>query len=249
MEFVAAWRFLTTIPIPFLRENSEKEIGDSLVYFPIAGAIIGLILAGLAWILHLILPAMVVGVLLVIALVLITGAIHLDGLADTCDGLGGHTVAERLEIMHDSRHGTFGVAAITCLLLIKAATLISIPQHWLLPALVVFPMAGRWTMVYCITVHQYARPAGLGTIFKERSNKWSFLIGTLIVVAISAILFHWAGLIIVVLTLGIAAAAAYVCNKQFAGLTGDNYGAINEIAEVAVLLIIVILTNKHWLLH
>jgi adenosylcobinamide-GDP ribazoletransferase len=247
LEFIAAWRFLTIIPVPGLRTNTEKEIGGSLVYFPIVGAIIGLIMAGLAWLLELIVPQIVVSVLVVIATIIVTGAMHLDGLADTSDGLGGRTVAERQEIMHDSRHGTFGVTAIVGLIVLKIVTLTSLPQHWLLPALVVIPAIGRWTMMYCVTAYRYARPSGLGTIFKGNSML-SFLIGTILAAAVSVVLFYWAGLIVVILTFGIAAAAAYGFKRLFGGLTGDNYGAVNEIAEVAVLLILVILTNKNWLL-
>jgi len=249
VEFLAAWRFLTTVPIPFLRENSEEEIGDSLVYFPAVGAIIGVFLAGLAWLLGLILPSMVTCVLLVIAMVLITGAMHLDGLADTCDGLGGQTIPERQEIMKDSHHGSFGVIAIFCMLLLKAVALMNIPQHWLLLSLIVVPMIGRWTMVYCIAVFPYARPSGLGTIFKQQVSRWSFLIGALVVVAIAAIFFHWAGIIIIIITLGTAAGVAFLLNKQFGGLTGDTYGTVNEIAEVVALLVIVVLVNDQWLLH
>jgi len=249
LEFLAAWRFLTTVPIPFLRENSEDEIGDSLVYFPAIGAIIGLLLAGLAWVMTLILPPMVTGVLLVIAMVLVTGAMHLDGLADTCDGLGGQNIQERREIMKDSHHGSFGIISIFCILLLKVVTLMNIPQQWLFSALIIVPMLGRWAMVYCIAKYPYARESGLGTVFKQQAGGWSFLIGTFVVLAIAAILFHWAGLIIAVITLGIAAGVAYLLNKQFGGLTGDTYGAVNEIAEVVALLVIVVLVNKQWLLH
>ncbi len=167
MRFLAALRFLTIIPLPRLSEASGKDVGRSLVYFPIVGIIIGLILAGLAWVLTLVLPMAVVAILLIIALVLIIGGLHLDGLADTFDGLAGHTVEERWQIMRDSHIGSFGVVAIVCLLLLEYGSLISIPRAWLFWSLILMPTAGRWAIVYAITVYPYARPSGSGRYLRR----------------------------------------------------------------------------------
>ena len=229
MRFLTALRFLTIIPLPKLREVSGKDVGRSLVFFPVVGLVIGLILAGLAWVLTLVLPMTVVAVMLIIALVLIIGGLHLDGLADTFDGLSGHTVEERWQIMRDSHIGSFGVVAIVCLLLLEYGSLINVPRAWLFGSLILMPTAGRWAMVYAITVYPYARPSGLGTVFKENAGKWTLVIATVITLAVAGGLFFWAGLVIMVVVWGITAGVGAFFKKRFAGLTGDNYGAINVI--------------------
>ena len=248
MRFLTALRFLTSIPLPKLREAGDKDIGRSLVYFPVVGIIIGLILAGLAWVLTLILPVTVVAILLLIALVLLIGGLHLDGLADTFDGLSGHTVEDRQRIMRDSHIGSFGVVAIVCLLLLEYGSLISIPRAWLFWSLILMPVAGRWAMVYVIKVYPYARPAGLGTVFKENAGWGSLVIASVITLAVAGGLFLWAGLVIMAVVWGVTAGVGAFFKKRFAGLTGDNYGAINLIAEATVLVMVVILSNMNWLL-
>jgi adenosylcobinamide-GDP ribazoletransferase len=249
LRFLTALRFLTIIPLPKLREVSGKDVGRSLVYFPIVGIIIGLILAGLAWVLTLILPMAVVSILLIIALVLIIGGLHLDGLADTFDGLAGHTVEERWQIMRDSHIGSFGVVAIVCLLLLEYGSLISIPRAWLFWSLILMPTAGRWAIVYAITVYPYARPSGLGTVFKENAGRWSLIIASVVTLAVAGGLFFWAGLVIMAVVWGITAGVGAFFKRRFAGLTGDNYGAINVIVEVTVLVVVVLLSHMHWLLR
>jgi adenosylcobinamide-GDP ribazoletransferase len=246
LRFIAAWRFLTVIPLPG-RKTVTEDIGRSLVYFPVVGIIIGIILAFIAWAMSLLLPQAVFGVLVVIAMVLVTGALHLDGLADTCDGLGGSTVEERQQIMRDSHTGSFGITGMFCILVLKVVSLITIPRGWLLPALIAFPVIGRWAMVYALTVFPYARPSGLGKAFKERADWLSFTVATIITVLMVALLLRFAGIIILLLVWGVVTGIAAFCKRKFAGLTGDNYGAICEITETLVLVLIVVLINKHWL--
>ena len=106
MRFLAALTFLTIIPLPRRWKVSPEEVGQSAAYFPAVGAIIGLILVGLNWLLSLLLPSAVVNVLLIVSLVVISGALHLDGFVDTCDGIASYkSVEERWQVMRDSRVG------------------------------------------------------------------------------------------------------------------------------------------------
>ena len=106
-------QFLTGIPVPIKKELNAEQLGRATAFFPLVGLVIGGILAGLNWVLNCILPASVVNVLLIVALVIITGAMHLDGFSDTCDGIAGHkTVEERWKVMQDSRVGAFGVVGV-----------------------------------------------------------------------------------------------------------------------------------------
>ncbi|GAI09498.1 unnamed protein product, partial [marine sediment metagenome] len=166
MRFLAALQFLTIIPLPWRREVSPEEVGGSIAYFPVVGIIIGLILAGLNWLLGLILPPAIVNVLLIVSLVIISGALHLDGFVDTCDGtVGGKTAEDRWQVMHDSRAGSFGIIGVCCLLLVKYISLNNVPETLLMATLVLMPVVSRWAMVYAIFAYPYARPSGLGKVF------------------------------------------------------------------------------------
>lgn len=241
MSFVAALRFLTSIPLPGKRELPPKQLGKASSFFPVAGLVIGGILVLLNWLLDYILPPAVVNVMLIGALVVLTGAMHLDGLADTCDGIAGNkTVEERWAVMRDSRTGAFGVVGIVVVVLVKYVTLSSIPEEFFIVVLLFMPVVSRWAMVYAIFTYHYARQSGLGTAFKQ-STRWpQFTIATVITFVIATglfPLFSLAGFIIIFgVWLVITLFALYLKHK-FAGLTGDTYGAINEVAEVTALLI------------
>ncbi|MFC1913669.1 adenosylcobinamide-GDP ribazoletransferase [Chloroflexota bacterium] len=247
MGFLAALRFLTSIPLPLKREPSPEELGRSVPYFPLVGLIIGLILAGLNWLLRLVLPPMVVDALIIAALVIITGALHLDGFADTCDGIAGHKdVEDRWRVMRDSRAGAFGIVGIVMLLLVKYVSLSSIPETVMMATLLFMPMASRWAMVYAIFVYPYARPSGLGKVFKQGTRWAGFTVATIIIVVVAVVLIPLFGLSGIVVILGVwvitAIFAAYLKSK-FSGLTGDTYGAINEVAEVFALILILLLVR------
>jgi adenosylcobinamide-GDP ribazoletransferase len=243
-RFLAALQFLTVIAIPWRREVQADELGRSAGYFPIIGLIIGLILVGLNWLFGLLLPPPVAGALLIAFIVVISGAIHLDGFADTCDGLAGHkTVAERWQVMHDSRAGAFGIVGVVLLLLIKYVALTSIPEALMMMTLVLMPVVSRWAMTYALFAYRYARPDGLGKALKQGTTWPRFTMATVIAAVIAAIIGQLIGLAIMFfIWVGTVAVAAYFKSK-FNGLTGDNYGAINEVAEVSVLIFITMLAQ------
>ena len=248
MSFLSALRFLTTIPLPWRREASQEELGGSIAYFPVVGIIIGLILAGLNWILGLFLPPSVVNALLIVSLVIISGALHLDGLVDTCDGIAGHkSVEERWQVMHDSRAGGFGVVGVCCLLLVKYISLNSVPESLMMVTLVLMPVVSRWAMVYAIFAYPYARPSGLGIAFKQAATWQRLAIATLIALMVAGFLTRLAGLAIMGGVWVIVIAMATYFKHKFSGLTGDTYGAINEVAEVGVLIFVSLLAHNQWL--
>lgn len=221
-------------------------MGHSTIWFPVVGLIIGTILALLNWVFSLFLPATVTSGLTIVLLVVITGAMHLDGFADTCDGLAGNKPAEeRWKVMHDSRTGAFGVTGLILLLLIKFLLINSIPQANITPVLVVMPVISRWAMVYAIAMYPYARNEGLGKAFKDGVTRMRLIIATIITLGLAVFLAWWADLdyyyitaigIIAVIWILIVAVSEYF-RRKFAGLTGDTYGAINELAETGMLLI------------
>ena len=256
MALLSAIRFLTSIPLPWGREASREEFVRSVGYYPVVGLLIGLILAGLSWLLGLFLPSAVVNVLLIVALVVISGALHLDGFVDTCDGIGGHkTPEERWQVMHDSRVGGFGVIGACCLLLVKYISLNSVPQPLLMMTLVLMPVISRWAMVYAIFAYPSARPSGLGKERKQATDWPRFIMATLITLALAIGLarlanityFYLAGPAIMLGIWVIVIALGAYFKRRFSGLTGDTYGAINEVAEVCVLILVCLLAHNQWL--
>lgn len=217
-------------------------------YFPVVGIIIGVILAALNYLLSLVLPSSVVNALLVVSLVVLSGGLHLDGLADTCDGLAKHgTPGERRRVMHDSRVGGFGVIGIALVLLVKYISLNSLPLSLMTFSLIIAPVMSRWAMVYAIFAYPYARASGLGKAFKQATGWWQFTIATLVTLALAAVLLKLAGLLILFVAWLLTMAIAIYLKRKFAGLTGDTYGAINEVAESAVFILLSLLAYKHWL--
>ena len=255
MRFLAALSFLTIIHVPLRREISPEEAGRSLGYFPVVGVIIGLGLAGLNWLLGLFLPPAVTGGLLIVFLVVISGALHLDGFVDTCDGIAAHkTVEDRWRVMHDSRVGAFGIVGAVLLLLVKYVSLTSVPESWLTATLVLMPVVSRWAMVYAVFAYPYARPTGLGKAFKQGASGPSFVVATVITAAVvigvvwlaDVTYFYWAGLAIIIVVWVIVVSMVEYLKRKFSGLTGDTYGAINEVVEVGVLILVSLLAYNRW---
>ncbi len=247
MGLLVALQFLTTIPIKL--GFSTEQIGRSTVYFPIVGIIIGAILVGFNYIFGLVLPPSLVNVLLVAVMVLLSGGLHLDGLVDTCDGIAGNgTPEERWKVMHDSRAGVFGIIGAALLLLIKFVSLNNVPQSLMMFTLLTAPVISRWAIVYAIFSYPYARPSGLGKAFKQATDKWKFLLATLITIAISVGLLKLAGLVIILITWLLVIVITFYLKRKFGGLTGDTYGAINEITETGVFILVSALSYNNWLI-
>ena len=244
MRFLYALQFLTIISIPWRREVSLEELGRSAGYFPVVGLIIGLVLVGLDWLFGLILPSAVANALLIVSLVVITGVLHLDGFVDTCDGIAGHKTAEdRWRVMHDSRVGGFGIVGIVLLLLVKYVSLNSIPLPLMMTTLVLMPVISRWATVYAIFAYPYAKPSGLGKAFKQGTNWLRFTMATLIALVVVVGLAQLVGLAIMFLIWVMTVVMAAYLKSKFSGLTGDTYGAINEVTEVGVLILVTLLAR------
>lgn len=239
MGFLAALEFLTVIPSPLRREATPKEIGRSVVYFPLIGLGLGGVLYGLDRLFALFLPMALGSALVIVALILLTGANHLDGFIDTCDGMAaGRSPQRRLEIMRDSRAGGFGVVGACCLLLVKCISLIFVPAAFRMAALLLMPVLSRWAMVYAIFAYPSARREGMGQTFKEQANWQRMSIATLIALAISVLLLKLWGLALMAGVWLVAIIMAIFLKRRLGGLTGDTYGAINEVIEVLVLILV-----------
>jgi adenosylcobinamide-GDP ribazoletransferase len=266
---LAAFQFLTRLPIPVRFEYTENVCRRSVIFYPLVGAVIGLLLslAG-AGLLHIV-PVLPAACLLLVLWVGLTGGLHLDGLMDTADGILSHRPREQmLEIMKDSRVGAMGVIVCVLQMLLKFALLYSLltsskwPSAGLL--LLVVPIWSRWFMAVGIQGWPYARrESGMGSFFQGVGRKHVYA-GLVLGVMLTAVL-TWAGSHIIagitnewpaligVAWLYIAAfplltfcfgygIAAYLAHK-LGGLTGDTYGALNEMLETVLLLAVILLIH------
>lgn len=237
--FFAAMQFLTAIPIPASFGGTEKDLERSIYFFPAAGLVLGALLAALDAGLGSILPVLPASAIVVLALILMTGGFHLDGLADTADGFMSSRPRERvLEIMKDSRTGPMGVIAVVSVLVLKVALLSSVTGS-VRPALIILmPVAGRSAMVMVMGALPYARPeGGLGSVFmRGRSSSW-VIWGLFFLIAAGLTAAGWLGFAAAISAALMTALAAVYTNHKIGGITGDTIGATCEVVELVPLLV------------
>lgn len=244
-DFLAAFQFLTIIPLPGHATFSGRNMARSMAYYPLIGLCLGLILVLANHLFAIFLPHTVVAILLVVVLVLITGALHLDGFSDTIDGLrSGKSREDALRIMRDSRVGAFGTIGVTCLLILKFTLMAEIPEETLDRSLLLMTILGRWSMVQASYRSVYARPeGGLAKPFVEGMGKREYLISTILALVLAAGLFGVRGIVI----LGADGLLGYSIRRYFhrrlGGITGDVLGATGEVCEVVSLLGVLVLTG------
>ncbi len=237
-SFVAALRFLTILPIPGQRGTDSAALAASTPYFPLVGLLIGLVGVPVAWLLWQLLPPAVAAVLVVKLLFAFSGGLHLDGLADSADGLFSARSRDRmLAIMRDSRIGAMGVIALILLFLLKVAALASLDMDRLLAAVLLMPVAGRSAILFMMALLPYARPeGGLGTLFYTRRSRVAGAWGVVFLSACAWLVTGPAGLAVVAFTLSLIGLFALFCRTRLGGATGDTLGASCELAELSVAL-------------
>jgi len=244
MRFWIAWQFLTIIPSPCRREYGAKDLGKAISFFPVVGLFLGLVLFGLDYLLGSFLPSILINVLLIIALIILTGGLHLDGFIDTCDGFAiKSSTLDRLKVMSDSRVGGFGVVGGCCLILAKFASLVALPQELRASVLILMPILSRWGMVYAISIFPLAKKEGMGWAVKQKASWKGMVVATVFSLIVALVLLKWWGAaLMAALGLILLVVSKYLCSR-FGGLTGDTYGAINEFAEVVVLILMLLIAE------
>lgn len=243
MGFWVALQFLTIIPAPFHRRPEPRQVAASLSYFPVVAIIIGGVVFLANWGLAAVFSRHVSAALTLAVWVLLSGALHLDGLVDSCDGLAGGTPAQRLRIMADSRVGAYGIIGVCIVLLVKYAALVSLPETLRLEALLLVPMLGVWAMMFALFCFPYVRREGLGQHFKQGANGYRFALVTLLTLAAAVGLARWQGVILMAIAGLIALGLGYFFKFRLGGLTGDVYGAIKEVSEAIVLALFPVILN------
>ena len=258
-SFLAALTFLTLVPAGGSRMFNQREIGVSRGFYPLVGLLIGIMLVvleqGATALFSRPLTATVMltaggaftaapltAAVLLVSLLVITRGLHFDGFMDVCDGLfGAYTRERRLEIMRDPHVGSFAVAGGTALLILKYGALVSLmgfPGVGKLWVLLAFPMLSRWSMVILLQVFPYAREAGLGSPFHGEGGKPWIAAGfaLLVTAGVSIVLGGIGGAAIMIGVSLLAALVGWTITRILGGLTGDIYGATNEIVEATVLI-------------
>ncbi len=239
-DFFTGLQFLTRIRLVKQTDWSPESFGRSVKYFTFIGAIIGLILASLNYVLSQFLPSHVLAAVIILAEIVLTGGLHCDGFMDTADGVfSGRSRERMLEIMKDSRVGANGVVAFGLLLLLKYSLIVDMTPTMLLPALIIMPVAGRTSMVISVTSFNYARPDGMGKAFAQYAGRTTLCIAVAVTMAVVIPLGIQAAISAGGAILAGIVAARYLANV-LGGLTGDTYGAVTELTELIALLIFVL---------
>ncbi len=231
----AALQLLTVLPIANARLFTLPELGRAVGLYPFVGLILGTLLAGGNMLLALIFPPPVVAALTLLLWLILTGALHLDGFLDACDGLfGGRTPETRLEIMRDERVGAFALAGGVGFLLVKYTALGALADPR--AGLVLAPVLARWGMTLAIMFFPSARPTGFGQAVKENTTWRQIALATLITLIVVIGMEGVWGLVWMGGVVGAVWAMATFVMRRIPGLTGDIYGAICEVTEGLVLL-------------
>lgn len=241
----AGLAFLTILPIPRRWCGKTRDLERSLVWFPLIGLMIGGLIAGFDLGVNALLPALPASVLTVIAMVAVSGALHLDGLADTADGFLSSRPRERiLEIMRDSRVGPMGVFAIVGMLLLKVAAVASLASPVRFGTLLLLPLAGRTAPVLMMSALGYVREAGLGTVFQRKRNFFAPLLALASLAAAGFLAVGTAGLVAAAFSVGVTAIFALWCRAKIGGYTGDTLGAACELAEVVPAIVVLMFAQR-----
>jgi len=241
----AGLAFLTVLPIPHRWCGESRDLERSIVWFPPIGLLIGALIALVDAGANALLPALPAGVLTVIAMVAISGALHLDGLADTADGFLSSRPRERiLEIMRDSRVGPMGVLAIVGTLLLKVAAVASLAPAARFGTVLLMPLAGRMAPVVLMSTLQYVRATGLGTAFQRKHTVFPPLFAVAVLGGAGFLAAGAVGLVAAGAALGVTAIFALWCRAKIGGYTGDTLGAACELAEVVPALVVLMAAQR-----
>jgi adenosylcobinamide-GDP ribazoletransferase len=237
-SFRIAFSFLTSLPLRAPIDMGLEDIGRAAAWFPCVGLVVGGVTAG-GYILFLrLFPPLVAAVLAVLLWVALTGGLHLDGLADCCDGLlASESEDRRIEIMHDPCLGPFGGIGLVLVLLLKIsalAALASLAPRVMLIALALAAVFGRW-MVLPLGLQPAARSTGLGAAFTAGLKPWALILAAFFPLMLAAA-GGWRGGAALLIVHLVGFGVGTLARIRLGGLTGDVYGLVIELSEVCVLL-------------
>ncbi|MEM7706904.1 MAG: adenosylcobinamide-GDP ribazoletransferase [Pseudomonadota bacterium] len=238
--FALAVQFLTRIPVPVGNAYTPARLAAAPRYFPLVGAMVGGLCAAVFLLAQPLLGSTVSTLLVLAAGMLLTGAFHEDGLADTFDGLGAVSREQMLTVMRDSRLGTFGAAALGLVIALKAGVLIELPLGTVATALAVGHGLSRLSAVLVIATSRYVRDEGTGKPTADGIDSGSLrvalLTGVVMLAWVAATIgFSNALSVLAGLLLGHAGMRA-LFERRLGGYTGDTLGAVQQTSELGVYL-------------
>ena len=233
---LVAARYLTIVPLPGVVPGRADSLGRAAVWFPAIGLGIGAVLVGAERVTAVLFPSLLAALLTVTAWKLLTGGLHLDGLADCLDGLAGRDAEHRLAIMHDSRIGAFGAIGLILVLLLEVVAVAELPSGVRGRALLVVPVIARATPPLLVRLFRAAKLEGLGAAFGASVSGWAAptALAMALVVALAAL--HAVAVPVFAVSVLSALALTRFFAARVSGITGDVLGAAIEVAELAGLL-------------
>lgn len=230
-QLASAVRFLTIVPV----RGRVVPVGESALFFPLVGLALGAVLVLVDRVSAPVVPLGVRDVLLVAVTAVLTGGLHLDGLADSADGLFAGDRDRALAIMRDGAIGAFGAATVVLVLALKLRALDALPAATRTHALLFAPMLARWSMVVLAFGSHAARPDGLGHAMVSTTKFREFGVAT--VGALWVMLANTAarGLLAILVVAAVTIGCRILAHARVGGVTGDVLGAIGEVNEALVL--------------
>lgn len=241
--FLGAVQFLTRVPV---RRASAADTAQVVVWFPVVGALVGAAVGAVAAELgELVAPAVAAAVAVLVGL-LITGAFHEDGLADTADAVaGGWTLERRLEILKDPRHGSYGVAALCGSIVLRILAVASLGPAAAFGGSIAAHALARGAAVATMGIVPVARRDGLGADFARSVSGRRAAAGATVALALAALAVGWWVAPLALAAAAAAVAVAALARRAFGGITGDVLGAIEQVAECLVLVVLTGLASRH----
>lgn len=247
-NFITALQFLTVFTVKKDHAVEESDLSRSLAYFPLVGFLIGFLLVWADKALLWLFPDTIANLFLLALSVVVTRAIHVDGLADSIDGImGGSDPQSRLVIMRDSRIGTAGVLAIVLVFLVKYVCLNNLFGQYKTIALLTAPAFARWSQLIMMFRAGYGREEGMGKAFVGHVRSAGMLAATAMTLGLSAfVIVHSERTAALALGIPVCVAVVAACWRWFVvrkvgGITGDAVGAASELSEAVTLLLFVFL--------
>jgi len=238
-----AIQFLSSLPVGHLSMPKEKDIGASLTFYPLVGALLGIILSGLAFSLMHIFGSFLSAALVLTAWVVLTGALHIDGLADCADAwMGGLGSKKRtLELMKDPTSGPIAIAVLVLLMLVKFAAIEALLTHTSAQKsyylVLVWPLIlSRMSAMILFATTPYARKNGLGKAISEHLSTNAVWAVCCVILVIACLVFSWYLVLILMVGLMVFIYLRHLMLKRIDGCTGDTAGALIELTEVVILL-------------
>jgi adenosylcobinamide-GDP ribazoletransferase len=241
--FLAAVQFLTRVPVP---TRGAPDLAAAVVWFPVVGGLIGAVVGGFAAGLGEVVPPSVAAAVAVLFGIALTGAFHEDGLADTADALvGGWTRERRLEILADPRHGSYGVAALCGSIVVRVVAVATLAPAAAFAGLVAAHALARGAAVTTMRAAPLAKPDGLGAGYARSVTTRRAGAAGLVAVGIATLATGWWVGPLTAAAAGAAALIAYFAWRAIGGITGDVLGAIEQLAECTVLVVVAGLASHH----